>query len=340
MMEPKTTNLVKIIAMIIIFSMLSGALSGCADQPTTTEMTTTSAPTTSLTTSEARPTITPKPTATPVPTTTEPPLPDPALSADELQWIGLGVHRSDILNMYYEGSNILDFRDLPIPESFTIEGGGSAAFEYTSATNPNDFEAAVFVTKIKMTDKSGQTTVSELPATIENAAMAVQIGDFVLPVSFADDQSVLYADLINSLGEPLSKSDSKTGADSDWSVKISGSVRSLNYDKLNVVLFQPDTLAGSDRWFCMQLRLSMPDLVGPGGVKVGMTQLDVIQKLSTGAFQYSTTYDWNSDSWIAYARGQLASKDKVATNMWLIWNMGQLAEMFILLQGGAFGSIG
>jgi len=340
MMEPKTTNLVRIITTIIIFSLFLSALSGCADQPTTTEMTTTSTPTTGPTTTVTRPTITPKPTATPVPTTTEPPLPDPALSAEELQWIGLGAHRSDILSMYYEGSNILDFRDLPIPESFIIEGGGSVAFEYTSAANPNDFEAAVFVTKIIMTDKSGQTSVIELPTNIENEAMAVQIGDFVLPISFDDDQTVLYADLIQSLGEPLSKSDGKTGADSDGSVKISGSVRSLSYDQLQVVLFQPDTLAGSDRWFCMQLRLSLPDLAGPGGVKVGMTQQDVITKLSTGAFQYSTTYDWNSDSWIAYARGKLASRDKVATNLWLIWNNGQLAEMFILLQGGAFGSIG
>ncbi|HAL73798.1 MAG TPA: hypothetical protein DCM45_01745, partial [Clostridiales bacterium] len=275
-----------------------------------------------------------------VPTMTEPPLPDPALSADELQWIGIGVLRTDILTMYYEGSNIVDYRDLPIPESFAIEGGGSAAFEFTSSAHPDDFEAFVFATKITMTDKTGQAKVIDTPANVGSAEMAVRIGDFILPVSYADEQTVLYADLIKSLGEPPDQSDSKTGAGSEWSLKIAGTIRIMNYDALKVVLFQPDTLAGTDRWFCMELRVSANDLDGPGGIRCGMSRQETVHQLSSGAFQYATLYDWNGDSWIAFAKGQISSQNKIAAQMWLRWENGQLAEMIIILQGGAFGSMG
>ena len=326
---------------VVFFIVLAGyfLLPAMIGTSANSDPTPTPSPSSNATTPTASPSPTPTIAATAAPTPTASPavLHDPELSAKEFELIGIGISRIDIIEMYYEGSNIRDYRDLPVPAEFALEGGGAVAFEYTmQKEDASAAEARVFVTKMTIRDASGTRTVAADPNVVPIKDFQIQKEDFILPVGPDPDQTISYTALIDALSEPLEKSIG------DWEEEgYATDMRymRLTYEGAELLFLQRKDTAQTDIWTCKQVHVISDAFVAPGGIRCGMGMKEVMQSVGKGQLHYSPLYNWTENGWSIEPVVQ--SDDGFFIEMVLNWTEdGKVSEFFIFLSGGDFGGGG
>ncbi len=279
--------------------------------------------------SSVEPTPAASPTSKPAPTATPAAPHDPELSKKEFEWIGIGASRIDILGMYYEGTTV-DYRDLPAPSEFVLEGGGTVSFEYTKGNEDSPGESRVFVTKMTIRDGSGTRTVVADPSVAPVTDFQIQKADFIFSIGPAAEDAVRYAALIDALGDPVEKSG---GIYQEEATDTNMRYSRLAYSDIEILLLQRRDTAETDLWHNKRIFVNSDAIAAPGGIRCGMGQAEVLAMLRAGQFHYSTVPD--SDNWMLEPFDQ--GDDGFFVSLVLDWDeYGKLSTFELALYGGDY----
>ncbi len=212
------------------------------------------------------PTPTKGPTAAPTkgPTATPTP-PYPILPVAALDRIGIGVTALSFGTLGIDGMPPID-ADSGTGADFILSDGRPIHFDEASSYHGN------YITGYRI---DGSPAVTPQPDTAPVADCEFTVDGFAL----RSQQDVRFTELTAALGAP---SDDVT-IDTEW-IYFHVNERTLTYPGLTIVLQQDHAAKDKDVWNLFSILVTRSDLATPRGLKVGMTEREILQLFDTGDF--------------------------------------------------------
>ena len=227
------------------------------------------------------PTLSQTPFSTPVPSPTPSPSPDsPTLSQAAVDRIGVGLESRVLASQ--AGIQSSD-PAAPDPTRYAISEGGILQLVYSQENS--------YILSFEVVGSSNDRSVQSKPDPAPVADFTIWWGTHSAKVS----GTVSANELMDVFGVPLEDETREVIEEGFGDVRL----RAIRYSTASVQLYQQQKTPDPDKWALWRFETISDGIATPRGLRVGMTSAEIVERIGTGSFFYSTDSILNpTEMWI------------------------------------------